>query len=72
MERGKPCWSGEKYSFSDEQVSVRRQRLALYGSSKFSQHSIEKLERRADDEQYWLELDDIHELIRKLDAEDAG
>lgn len=72
MEQGKSCWSGDKHSFSDEQVSVQGQRLAMFGSSKFSQYRIEKLERRADDEQYWLELDDIHELIRKLDAEDAG
>jgi hypothetical protein len=44
----------------------------MFASSKFSRLKAEKPDENSDAEQYWLELDDIHELIRKLDEEDAG
>lgn len=68
----KPWGSGGKHKFSNDQVSVQGRQLAMFGSNKISRNRTENLEGRADDEQYWLELGDIHELIRKLDEEDVG
>lgn len=68
----KPWGSGGKHKFSNGQVPVLGRQLAMFGSNKISRHRTENLEGRADVEQYWLELDDIQKLIRKLDEEDVG
>jgi hypothetical protein len=44
----------------------------MFAGSKFSQLGTVKPEESSDAKRYWLELADIHELIRKLDEEDAG
>lgn len=72
MNQIKSCCSDVQNGFSDERISVREYRRAMIPSRKFSRFGTGKLEGRVDTEQYWLELDDIHELIRKLDEEDAG
>ena len=68
----KPCRSGGKHKFSNDQIPVQGQRLGMFGSNKISRHRTESLEGRADDEQYWLELGASLELIRMLDEEDVG
>ena len=68
----KSCCSDVQRGITGEEVFVLGHRLAKFASSKFSGLRAGKLEESPDVEQYWLELDDIHELIRKLDEEDAG
>ena len=68
----KACCSDVQRGFGGERGSERGHRLAMFAGSKFSQLGTDKPEESSDAEQYWLELDDIHKLIRKLDEEDAG
>lgn len=68
----KPCRSGGKHECSNIQVSAQVKQLAMFGSNKIFRLRTEDSQERDEDSQYWLELDDIHELIRKLNEEDAG
>lgn len=68
----KACCSDVQHGFDGERVSEQGHRLTMLAGSKFARLSTEKPEESSDAERYWLELDDIHELIRKLDEEDAG
>ena len=67
----KTCCSDVQHGFGGERVSGRGHRLAMFVGSKFSQLGADKPEESSDAKRYWLELEDIHELIRKLDEEDV-
>lgn len=70
MERGKSCWSGGRRRPGAEQVRERERQLAMFSGRGSTVPEMPEV--RAEDDLYCLELADIFEINRRMDAEEVS